>query len=465
MRYPRRRRKTYLTLLAVALCAGVWLVQSRRHRGEEYSAGQRAEGIVDELARDVPENTPRVRFENVAAESGLDFRHFPGTRSNRLPEDMGSGVALGDVNGDGWTDAFLVNVAHALGEPAPTDGSGRCRLFLGSEGGHFRDATDASGIDLAFFGNGASLVDVDSDGDLDLFVAGYGRCYLFANDGNAHFKDISQRAGVSGFDGFWTSVGVADFDRDGIMDLYVCGYVVYDEGAVSSGATSSQYDKVIPALINPSTFEPERNLLLRGLGNGHFEEVGEAMGVSNPTGRSLGVLFTDIDGDGWADLYVANDVSDNALFLGRGGTAFEDVTTESLVGDYRGAMGLAAADFDADGDTDLFVTHWIGQENALYVQKSRAFREGDEPGPPIFMDGAARSGLGSTALDRVGWATRFFDYDNDGWLDLFVVNGHTIPLAQAPTQMRPMRSQLFWHVPGERNSFFHGVGAVSGEFF
>ncbi|MCP5024485.1 MAG: hypothetical protein GY930_22305, partial [bacterium] len=464
MIFSKRRRKTLITVIAVVLLGAVWAVQHFREATPEYSAGEDTEGIVDVLARDVPENYPRVRFENVAAEIGLRFRHFPALRSNRLPEDMGSGVALGDVNGDGWTDVFLVNIAHALDQPVPTDGSGRSRLFLGAEDGRFTDATDDSGIDLSVLGNGAAFCDVDSDGDLDLFVASYGFCYLYANDGLGRFEDISAAAGLGDHEGFWASVSVADYDRDGGVDIYVGGYVIYDEAAVSSGSSSSQYDRVIPALINPSTFEPERNLLFHGNGDGTFEEVAADLGVADVTGRSLGALFTDINGDGWDDLYVANDVSDNALFLGSAEGTFKDATTEALVGDYRGAMGLAAADFDRDLDVDIFVTHWVGQENALYGQEPRASGNEDGATTPLFRDAAAKSGLGASALDKVGWATRFFDYNNDGWLDLFVVNGHTIPMRNDPDRMRPMRTQLFWH-ERTRHSFFHGVGAVSGEFF
>ncbi len=464
MRFPRRRRKTLLAGGTALLIAGVWAVHSLSERTEQYSAGEETEGIVDVLARDVPADHPRVRFEDVADEAGLRFRHFPATRTNRLPEDMGSGVALGDVNGDGWCDVFLANIANALGEQPDTSGAGRSRLFLGRAGGRFEDVTETCGIDLSVLAGGAAFVDVDSDADLDLFVASYGRCYLFENDGEGHFEDISQRAGLLDLEGFWTAVSVGDYDLDGAMDLYVCGYVVYDEAAVSSGSSASQYERVIPALINPSTFEPERNLLLRGLGGGRFEEVAAELGVANETGRSLGALFCDIDGDGLPDLYVANDVSDNALFLGRAGGGFEDATTEALVGDYRGAMGLAAADFDRDLDLDLFVTHWVGQENALYSQKPRVEREGGASRVPVFFDSADRYGLGAKALDKVGWATSFFDYDNDGWLDLFVINGNTIPLSNAPEELEPMRSQLFWHEADGR-SFFHEVGAVSGDFF
>jgi len=460
MKFLQRRRKTVLAASAVVVLSSALAFQTLRNDVEEYSAGEETEGIFDSLARDVPEDHPEVRFNDVADESGLRFTHFPAARTNRLPEDMGSGVALGDVNGDGWCDLFAANVAGTFGDAASA--GGESRLFLGGAGGRFRDVTAESGIELAELANGAAFVDVDSDGDLDLFVACYGTCHLYRNDGAARFSEISAAAGLDLWKGFWTGVAVGDFDGNGAVDIYVCGYVVYAEENASDAAPS-QYGRVIPALINPSTFEPERNLLLAGNGDGTFREVAEELGVHDPRGRGLGALFCDLDGDGHQDIYVANDVSDNALFINAGDGTFVDRTAQALVGDYRGAMGLAAGDYDGDLDLDLFVTHWVSQENALYTQHHT---DGDDggPGTSIFFDDADRLGLGNKALDKVGWATGFFDYDNDGWLDLFVINGSTIPLQEDTRLLEPMRSQLFWHARSER-SFFHEVGAVSGDFF
>ena len=455
MRVLRRKRKTVLAASAVVLLGAIAAVQFLRSEVEEYTAGEETEGLFDSLARDVPEDYPRVRFEDVAAERGLVFEHFPDARTTRLPEDMGSGVALGDVNGDGWCDVFAANVAGALhGERR-----GASRLFLGRPGGEFEDVTETSGIELVDLANGAAFVDTDSDGDLDLFVACYGTCRLYENDGAGRFTDVSDQHGLDQHVGFWSGVAVGDYDADGAMDVYVTGYVKFVEAGEGLDDPPSQYGRVIPALINPSTFEPERNLFFVGRGDGTFAERAEELGVHDPAGRGLGALFCDLDGDGHQDLYVANDVSDNALFLGRPEGTFVDRTAEAQVGDYRGAMGLAAGDYDNDLDLDLFVTHWVSQENALYTQ-----HPGEGDAPPRFFDDADRLGLGHKALDKVGWATEFLDYDNDGWLDLYVVNGSTIPLEDDKAQMEPMRSQLFWQQRDGR-SFFHEVGAVSGDFF
>jgi hypothetical protein len=460
VRVLRRRRKTVLALGAVVLLGAVVAFQALRNPVAEYTAGEQSEGLFDSLARDVPEDYPRVTFVDVAQESGLRFTHFPATRTNRLPEDMGSGVALGDVNGDGWCDVFAVNVAGPLGAQATQ--AGASRLFLGSAEGRFEDVTATSGIDLVELANGAAFVDTDSDGDLDLFVACYGTCRLFRNEGGARFRDVSREHGLERWVGFWTGVAVGDYDGNGAPDIYVCGYVKFAEEGEGVEHPPSQYGRVIPALINPSTFEPERNLFFAGQGDGTFREVAAELGVDDVRGRGLGALFCDLDGDGYQDLYVANDVSDNALYLGTAEGGFIDRTAEAQVGDYRGAMGLAAGDYDNDLDLDLFVTHWVSQENALYTQQAPPTAVA--PSSPRFFDDADRLGLGHKALDKVGWATEFFDYDNDGWLDLYVINGSTIPLAEDRAHMQPMRSQLFWHARDER-SFFHEVGAVSGDFF
>ncbi len=453
----RRRRKAILTVSALALAGGALAVYALRSRVKGYQAGEETEGLVDTLRADLPSAVPEVEFREVGREAGLEFTHFRGRRTGRLVEDMGSGVAAGDVDGDGWPDLFLVNSGPLAGERDPA------RLFRSRGDGSFEDVTEASGIDFSGLGMAAAFVDVDGDADLDLFVSAYGTCKLWRNDGTGHFEDISTRAGLDDWPGFWSGVGVADYDRDGCMDLYVCGYVEYDE-AQKSGH-QSQFGIDIPAMINPSAFEPARNLLLRGHGDGTFEEVALQAGAADETGRSLGVLFCDLDDDGWPDLYVANDVSDNALLLNRGDGTFEDVTTAALVGDYRGAMGLASADFDGDGDLDLFITHWVGQENALYQAHPReGGGAGGSAGRITFLDVADRYGVGFTGLADVGWATGFFDYDNDGALDLFVINGSTIPTKEDATHLQPMQSQLFWHSTEGRGRF-HELGAVAGAFF
>ena len=221
----------------------------------------------------------------------------------------------------------------------------------------------------------------------------------------------------------------------------------------------------VPASLNPSSFRPERNLLFRTRGDGTFQEVARESGVDGREGRSLGVSWADFDGDGLLDLYVANDVSDNALYRNLGDGTFRDVSHAALVSDYRGAMGLAVGDWDGDEDPDIFVTHWIAQENALFSSMRSRLEELGRPASSQlqFMDEADRHGLGQIALDYIGWGTSFFDYDNDGKLDLLVVNGSTFQEPEEPERLVAMPDKLFWN-RGAEDGFFD-VSSASGEHF
>lgn len=467
MRLRRRHPLFFWSLVGCAGLAGAGAWLALRGGVERYTPGAETEGITAGLRRGLPADAPELLFVDVARESGLVFRHFPaGPRSGRLPEDMGSGVALGDVDLDGWTDAFLVNAGGALA--GQTQGWGevdaRSRLFRNAGAGRFEDATEASGIVHETLGMAAAFLDDDSDGDLDLLVTSYPALDHFTNETVApaapRFRATTTEAGLDGPRGFWTGIASGDPDRDGDIDAYVCGYVRYTEEKASRGQ-ASQYGREIPALLNPSVFEPERNLYWENDGAGRFTERAGELGVANEAGRSLSATFADLTGDGWPDLYVANDVSDNAFFKNLGGGNFRDETAQALLGDYRGAMGMAIADFDGDLDLDLHITHWIAQENALFVAELTTRAEGERTA--VFFDQADRHGLGQTTLGVIGWATRFLDVDGDGRLDLFAINGSTLPVRGAPAELEPMRSQLFWH--GSSRDGFYELGAASGGFF
>ncbi len=465
MQIWKRKTLRRLAIFGTLLLGGVISVLLWKNSGEAYVPGEQLEGITDTLGRALPADHPPVSFTEVTSEAGLIFNHFPATRSGRLPEDMGSGVALGDADGDGWTDVFLANLAGPMSEAELgwINGGATCRMFHNLGNGSFEDITESSGLGLLALANGAAWVDIDGDADLDLMVTSYGGCHLFRNDGGLKFTEISKESGIGEFVGFWTGLATGDYDRDGDLDIYICGYVKFRKDAGRANSSMRQYGTSIPALLNPSVFDGERNLLLRNRGDGNFEEVAEFAGVLEENGRGLGATFTDLNNDGWLDLYVANDVSDNTLYLNRGDGTFENRTSEALLGDYRGAMGMAVNDFDLDQDLDLFITHWVAQENALYENVSSEMAgEGKEP-KLLFMDEADRFGLGQIALDMVGWATGFFDFDNDGKRDLFVVNGSTIPEADDATKLVPQRAQLFWNAGADRG--FFELGAAAGSFF
>ena len=231
--------------------------------------------------------------------------------------------------------------------------------------------------------------------------------------------------------------------------------------------TSSHYDVEEPASLNPSAFPPERNLLYRNNGDGTFTEVAVQAGVPGRKGRSLEAVWADFDQDGWPDLYIANDVSDNVLYHNEGDGTFSDISHAARVADYRGAMGIAVGDWDGDSDMDMVVTHWMAQENALYsnrhLRRSRGGFDGGVLLAPRFRDEADRFGLGQIALDYIGFGTSFFDYDNDGRLDLLVANGSTLQQREDPRLLIPMPDQLFWNRGPDEG--FYDVSSVSGEYF
>ena len=446
-----------LTLAATALV--LWL----RREAPAYQGGEDVEGITSSLTRDLPEDRPRVTFTDATLDAGISFRHFDGVRSTELPEDMGSGAAFGDYDNDGRPDLFLVNVSGPLtrSEEERRRSPATNRLYHNEGGGRFSDATAASGLGAAMTGMGAAWADWNDDGFLDLVVSGFGELRLYRNEAAKAFADVTEASGLGGFQAFWTGVSWADYDSDGDLDLYVCGYVQYSYRPEDAAQGTRQYQAVVPYTLNPSSYPPERNLLFRNEGNGAFTEVAAQAGVANPEGRSLSAAWSDFDEDGKIDLYVANDVSDNALYRNLGDGRFEDVSHEAWVADYRGAMGLAVGDWDGDGDQDMHVTHWIAQENALYSNLRRSFGKEAPEGDLRFMDVADMVGLGQIALDYVGWGTFFFDFDNDGRPDLFAANGSTFQEEEDPERLEPMTSFLFWNAGPERG--FFDVAPASGD--
>jgi enediyne biosynthesis protein E4 len=463
---PRRRRLLVWTAglgaaFVVSAAATVWFIT---RPAPIYRPGGTVTGLTADLARELPPDYPRVTFTDVSAEAGIGFRHFSGQRTSQLPEDMGSGAAWGDYDNDGWLDLYVVNEIgpvtttpqEAEGSPAPA------ALYRNQGDGTFREVGAQAGVRHRGWGMGATWADYDNDGWLDLFVTAYGENVLYRNDGDGTFTDRTAEARLSGHPGFWAGACWGDYDRDGFLDLYVTGYVRYRP--LDGRQVSRQYDVEQPAAINPSSFEPLPNLLFHNNRNGTFTEVAMEAGVANPAGRSLSAVWADFDDDGWPDLYVANDVSDNAMFRNRGDGLFDDVGLAARVADYRGAMGLAVGDWDGDQDLDIFVTHWLAQENALYSnRRSELATRGESVAPLQFTDEADRYGLGQIALDFVGWGTSFFDYDNDGRPDLLVVNGSTLEEKDDPRLLVAMRPLLFWNRGADDG--FYDVSSVSGSYF
>ncbi|HEV2493310.1 MAG TPA: CRTAC1 family protein [Terriglobia bacterium] len=456
-------KHTLISASLLSVASAVWFVA--RPRVQPYTPGEDVKGITRELDRALPSGYPAIQFTNVAQQAGIGFQHFQAKRSSQLPEDMGSGAAWGDYDGDGYPDLYVADIAAPLtATPEELAASlGGNRLYHNNRDGTFTDVTVAAGVGYKGLCNGAAWADFDNDGRPDLVATCYDHVVLYHNRGDGTFEDVSHQAGLDKYHGFWTGASWADYDRDGYADLYVCGYVKYHYDAQLAGKSSRQFTEMVPYMLNPSSFQPERNLLFHNNGDGTFTEVAKQAGVDDSTGRSLSAAWADFDGDGWPDLYVANDISENKLYLNLHNGRFKDVSNQAWVNEYRGSMGLAVGDWDRDGDLDIFITHWIAQQYALF--SNLRFNRGitAKPGRLRFQDVADMEGLGQMTLGDIGWGTSFFDYDNDGQLDLFTANGSTFEDEKDPSHLRPMKNFLFWQKNPDEG--FFEVGAVSGAAF
>ncbi len=448
----RRRllaRWGWVSAACTAVVAALVIVFSRPRVEAVPAAGANLAGLTSVLKQTISADEVPLRFEDATASMGLDFHHMPFERASLLPEDMGSGVACGDYDGDGFIDLYFVNFAGNAVEGATLDAdAGRSRLYRNVDGVKFEDVTESAGVGFVGHGMGAAWGDYDNDGDLDIYVTAFGPNVLYENQGDGSFVDVTRKS-ETGDSRFSAGCSWADVDRDGDLDLYVASYVDFVSRPEDRNIVQRQYATEQPFTLNPSSYEPQPNSLFLNNGDGTFKDVAADAGVANPSGRSLSASWVDLNNDGWVDLYVANDVSNNGVYLNRcagGSVKFEDVGPPSLAADYRGAMGIAVGDFDGDLDQDLLITHWIAQENALY--RNMIFDEligPSEDGRLYFMDEADSVGLGQVSLDMVGWATGFADFDNDGRQDLWMINGSTVEKAEDHANLKEQRSCLYWN--------------------
>jgi hypothetical protein len=402
----------------------------------------------------------RPLFVEAAAASGLTFTHVNGASGQYyMPEQMGAGVALFDYDNDGDLDVFLVQ-GGPLAPGPPTDGPS-CRLFrndltVGADGRRslrFTDVTEQAGLALRGYGMGVAVGDYDNDGYLDLFVTGLGAATLFHNNGDGTFTDVTAKAGVA--DTLWsTSAAFVDYDRDGYLDLFVAHYLDF-----SIAGNKVCHDALgARDYCSPRAYQPVPSRLYHNDGNGHFTDVTERAGLLKAYGAGLGVATGDYDEDGWLDLYVANDATPNQLWINRRNGTFADEAVLSgaafnASGNPEGSMGIASGDFNLDGHEDLFVTNIVGETYALYVNDGHA----------VFEDARVRTGLAALTAPYTGFGTDWFDYDNDGLLDLFVANGAVNIVESQRGQPMPfkMPNQLFHNVGGR----FEDASAAAGEIF
>lgn len=388
----------------------------------------------------MPVTARAVTFVDVTDEAGIHFQHSNGTRSSLLPEDMGSGAGFADIDDDGDLDLYIVNIPGPFTQNAGTN-IGKTNVLYRNDGdGTFTDITRAAGVGHRGYGMGCVFADYDGDGFLDLYVTNYGENVLYRNNGDGTFRNVTKSAGVGC--ALWsTGAAFADYDGDDDLDLYVCNYVNYDlEQLAHKKAESLQSGKPVPSALNPHVFEPQDNVFYRNNGDGTFTDVTAKVGIAAPGGRSMQCLFSDFDNDNDLDLYVANDTSVNYTYRNDGDGTFTDVSDESWAADFRGSMGLTAGDYDGDGDIDLFMSHWVDEENALY----RNLLKENAPDKHIrFVDESYSAMLAEVSIKQIGWGTSLFDYDNDGDLDIFVANGSTFQELDRPEVLMPQRDRLF----------------------
>jgi hypothetical protein len=372
-------------------------------------------------APDQPKPLPG-KFTDATATLGLHFQYLSShTAKHYLPETMGAGVALFDYDNDGRLDIFLVNGAP-LSDPTPKGSipqkSGPQfwnRLFHQKADGTFEDVTEKAGLQGSGYGMGVAVGDYDNDGYEDLYVTAYGGNKLYHNNGNGTFADVTEKAGVAG-SGWSTSAAWVDLDGDGLLDLVVLRYVQWDFEDIWCGEHKEGYR----SYCHPDIFQPVSPLVYHNDGNGHFTEVSQKIGLSKP-GKGLGIALADYDRDGHIDLFVANDSMVEFLYHNKGDGTFEEVGLLSQVavdGDGRtyAGMGVDFADYNNDGWPDLVITDLANQRYALYQNN----------GDSTFTYASFSAGLARSTMQHSGWGVRFLDYDNDGWKDLLIAQGHDL---------------------------------------
>jgi hypothetical protein len=364
---------------------------------------------------------PPVQLTDITERAGITFRHVASPEKKYIVESMSGGVALFDFDSDGLLDIFFVNSLTV--DLVKSGGKTRSALYRNNGDGTFKDVTDKAGVGDIGWGMGAAVGDFDNDGFDDLYVTCLGANHLFKNDGDGTFTDVTAKAGVG--DPRWsTGAAFVDYDNDGRLDLFVANYVDFDVNHLpefGKGRTC-QY-KGVPVQCGPRGLPGAGDSLYHNNGDGTFTDVSKKAGVSDPGGfYGLGVVCADFDEDGFTDIYVANDSTPNFLYHNNGDGTFKDVgfvsgTAVNENGSEQGSMGATVGDYDHDGHQDIFITNFADEYNTLYRGGARL----------SFTDVSYAAKLAEVALPLVGWGTKFFDYDNDGWVDLYVANGHVYP--------------------------------------
>ena len=452
MRFSRRRFLKSLSRSALVLPFESVLAMAWPSRTWAFDEKKAEESSKSDLA---------VSFINTAREAGLNAKTiYGGQHHNKyLLETTGCGVAFYDYDNDGWLDIFLVNGTRLEGFPKGQEPTSH--LFKNNRDGTFTDVTAKAGVAHSGWGQGVCIGDYDNDGYEDLFVSYFGKNVLYHNNGDSTFTDVSEKAGVAGNGKRWnTGCAFVDYDRDGKLDLFVANYIDMDLATAPLPESGPCLYKAVVVACGPPGLAGGKNILFHNNGDGTFSDVSEAAGLYSAMGTyGLGVLTADFDNDGWPDIYVANDSTASAFYQNKKNGKFEDIALEagcalSPDGKPQAGMGVSAGDYDLDGKLDIVKTNFAGDTPSLY----------HNIGQETFDDSNLRTGVSQATRMLSSWGLSFFDYDNDGWPDLIVSNGHPDDSVESRnpgiTYRQPLR--LMHNVNGTK---MENVTDGSGEVF
>jgi enediyne biosynthesis protein E4 len=399
------------------------------------------------------ENTPPVQFTNVTQQSGIKFVHYKGANGISINrEEFGPGVCVADFDADGWPDIYFVNGRDLYGRGI----TARNALYRNNGDGTFTDVTDKAGVPGTGYGMGCVWGDYDNDGHPDLFVTQFGRNVLYHNNGDGTFTDVTDKAGVAGLQSgpFHSGATFVDYDRDGRLDLYVGSYVAFGPDArrycIISGVQTS---------CPPSVYKGSPDALYHNNADGTFTDVTVKANIFQPDGKNLSVGASDYDNDGWPDLFVANDGLDAYLYHNRRNGTFEEVgllAGMALTGQGRtmAAMCISFGDYDNDGNLDLYISDFQKNSDHLWHNDGKGF----------FDEVSDQAGITVPTREVLSFGGGFFDYDNDGWLDIFIANGHVYPeVEKASVDVRYKQINTLFH--NERNGKFVEITKLAGPGF